>query len=326
MKNNPIIWADYPDVDVIRVEDTYYMVSTTMHFMPGCVILSSYDLINWEVATHVYDALDDTPDQKLEGEKQIYGKGMWAASLRYHNGKFYVCFVANDTHKTYLFTADDINGPWISQEIEGFYHDCSLLFDDDGRTYIVYGNTDIYLTELKEDLSGPKPNGINRIIVKDTEPHYLGYEGSHIYKINGKYYIFFIHMLKGGHGRRTEECYVADSLEGEFIGREVFDDDMGYHNSGVAQGGIVDTPEGKWYSMLFQDHGAVGRIPVIVPLHWKNDFPVFDEKAPEYIEIQSTGPGYEYKPLVGNDDFIYEPDENGKIHLKNSCKWKQSYY
>src|SRR5690606_11758531 len=110
--NNPIIWADYPDPDVIRVDDTYYMVSTTMHMMPGCVILRSYDLIHWETVTYVYDVLDNTPAQRLEGGEQIYGKGMWAATLRYHKGKFYVIFVANDTHKTYLYTAESIEGPW----------------------------------------------------------------------------------------------------------------------------------------------------------------------------------------------------------------------
>lgn len=324
MNNNPIIWADYPDPDVIRIEDTYYMVSTTMHFMPGCVILRSYDLINWEVATHVYDTLDNTPAQKLEGEKQIYGKGMWAASLRYNKGKFYVCFVANDTHKTYLYISSDINGPWKKQEIKGFYHDCSLLFDDDDRIYIIYGNTEIYLTELKEDLSGPKPDGINRIIVREKEEVDLGYEGAHFYKINGKYYVFFIHILKTGHARRTQACFVADSIDGEFVGGEVFDDDMGYYNSGVAQGGIVDTPEGKWYAMLFQDHGAVGRIPVLVPLHFKNDFPVFDKEAPKYIEVPSTRPEYEYKPLVGDDDFIYEPDKNGKVQLKDFWQWNHT--
>jgi Beta-xylosidase len=324
MNNNPIIWADYPDPDVIRVEDTYYMVSTTMHFMPGCVILRSYDLINWEVATYVYDNLDDTPEQKLEGEKHIYGKGMWAASLRYHKGKFYVCFVANDTHKTYLFIADDINGPWSKSEIEGFYHDCSLLFDEDDRIYIIYGNTEIYLTELKKDLSGPKPNGLNRIIVKETEEFYLGYEGAHFYKINGKYYAFFIHMLKSENARRTQACFVADSLDAEFIGGEVFDDDMGYYNSGIAQGGIVDTPDGKWYAMLFQDYGAVGRIPVVVPMHWEKDFPVFDKEAPKYLEIPSTRHEYKYKPLIGDDDFIYELDENGKVNLKGIWQWNHT--
>lgn len=323
MSNNPIIWADYPDLDVIRVEDTYYMVSTTMHFMPGCVILRSYDLINWEIATYVYDTLDDTSNQKLEDEKQIYGKGMWAASLRYHNNKFYVCFVANDTEKTYLYTATEITERWTKQIIEGFYHDCSLLFDDDGKVYIIYGNTDIHLTELKEDLSGPKPNGLDRIIVTETEAHHLGYEGSHLYKINGKYYAFFIHMLKSK-DRRTEACFASNSLDGEFVGGEVFDDDMGYKNSGIAQGGIVDTPDGNWYAMLFQDRGAVGRIPVVVPMHFENDFPVFDKEAPKHIEIKSTRSGYEYSPMFGDDDFIYEPDHNGKVNLKNIWQWNHN--
>ena len=124
---------DYPDLDVIRVDDTYYMISTTMYFMPGAVILRSYDLLNWEILTYVYDELDNTPGQCLEGNEHAYAQGMWAASLRYHNGKFYVCFVANDTHKTYLYQADSVMGPWKKQNIEGVYHDMSLLFDDDGR-------------------------------------------------------------------------------------------------------------------------------------------------------------------------------------------------
>jgi beta-xylosidase len=223
-----------------------------------------------------------------------------------------------------LYTANDINGPWKKQEVEGFYHDCSLLFDDDDRIYIIYGNTEIHLTELKRDLSGPKPGGLNRIIIREKGEYNLGYEGAHFYKINGKYYVFLIHILKSGHARRTQACFAADSIDGEFVGKEVFDDDMGYYNSGIAQGGIVDTPDGKWYAMLFQDHGAVGRIPVIVPLHFENDFLVFEKEAPKYIEIPSTRTGYEYKPLVGNDDFIYEPDENGMVRLKDIWQWNHT--
>ncbi|MEI0740265.1 glycoside hydrolase 43 family protein [Paenibacillus sp. JTLBN-2024] len=213
MYPNPMIWADFPDLDVIRVEDTYYMVSTTMHMMPGCVILRSYDLIHWEVASYVYDVLDNTPAQRLEDGQHIYGQGMWAPTLRYHKGKFYVIFVANDTRRTYLYTADSVSGPWAKQYIEGFYHDCSLLFDDDGRTYLIYGNAEIHLTELKEDLSGPKPGGLNRIIVKESEPYHLGYEGAHFYKIDGRYYAFFIHISKAA-GRRTQACFAADSRKG----------------------------------------------------------------------------------------------------------------
>ncbi|MBP5608989.1 MAG: glycoside hydrolase 43 family protein, partial [Lachnospiraceae bacterium] len=304
--DNPLLKMDYPDVDVIRVDDIYYMVSTTMYFMPGCEILRSFDLVHWEHAAYVYERLDSTPAQRMEGEENIYGQGMWAASLRYHNGNFYVIFVANDTHKTYLYRSEKIEGPWEKSEIEGFYHDNSLLFDDDGRIYIVYGNREVYLTELKPDLSGPKEGGINRLIVKDRDDAYLGYEGSHIYKINGKYYIFFIHMPRAS-GRRTEACFVSDSIEGEFTGCDVMSDDRGYCKSGVAQGGIVDTPDGKWYAILFQDSGAVGRIPVLIPVCWNEDcdIPVFgnDGIIPDEFEVPDGREGYLYEPLAGSDDF-----------------------
>lgn len=318
LKSNPIINSDFPDMDIIRVDDTYYMVSTTMHFMPGCDILRSYDLMNWEFVTHAYDFLEETDGQCLVKDNCIYGKGMWAPCIRYHKGTFYIVFVANDTQKTYLFKASDIAGPWTKQEIEGFYHDCSLLFDDDERVYIVYGNTTIYLTELKSDLSGPKPGGLHRTIAKDEEKVYLGYEGSHLYKYNGKYYLFCIHMKSYGNVIRSEVCFVADSLEGDFICHTVLEDDMGYRHSGVAQGGIVDTPDGEFYAYMFQDRGAVGRSPVMMPMHFEEGIPMLGEngKIPHTISIPSTRPDYVYEPLNGDDDFFYQPDEQGVVKLK----------
>lgn len=326
MINNPILRSDFPDPDVIRVDDTYYMVSTTMHFMPGATILRSFDLIHWEIFTYVYDTLDDTPAQKMEDGKSIYGQGMWAASLRHHNGAFYVCFVANDTQKTYLYRAKDIRGPWKKQRIEGFYHDCSLLFDDDERVYIVYGNREIYLTELNRELTAPKAGGLHRMIVRDREGVKLGYEGVHIYKINHRYYLFLIHWLSEGSGRRVEACFSADSLEHEFIGKDVLDDDMGYFNMGVAQGGIVDTPDGEWYAILFQDHGAVGRVPVLVPIRWEDDFPVLGihGKIPAYIETKSARPTHKYEPFISSDDFQYFPDSDGTIHLNAVWQWNHA--
>ena len=313
---NPITKLDYPDPEVIRVGDTYYMVSTTMYFMPGCEILRSYDLVNWEHAAYVYDTLDGTDAQKLEGKENVYGCGMWAASLSYHEGVYYVCFVANDTHKTYIYQSEDIYGPWEKYTLANFYHDNSILFDDDGKVYIVYGNTDIYLKELKFDEAmhltdvGTEPE---KLILSDKNEVYLGYEGSHFYKIGGKYYIFLIHMPKAT-GKRTEAVFVADKPEGPYYGKDVMDDDRGYRNSGVAQGGIVDSPSGKWYGILFQDSGAVGRIPCLMPVTWGKittdegkevDFPVFGEggKIPEEFEIEDLNPGYKYAPLVSSDDF-----------------------
>ena len=299
---NPITGMDYPDPDVIRVGDTYYMISTTMHFFPGAVILKSHDLIRWEICTYLYETLEHTPGEILEGEQTAYGHGMWAASLRYHNGRFYAVFIAHEWPKTFLFTADRIEGPWKKQYIEGIYHDCSLLFDDDGRVYIVYGNRNIRLTELREDLSGPKEGGLDRIIVRDAPGDFLGYEGSHLYKINGKYYLFMIHSLQQ-RWFRTEACFTADSLEGEWTGGDVLASDLDGLNSGTAQGGIVDTPDGRWFSVVFQDHGPAGRIPVLVPVTWNQDgYPVFGPVTKE-ISNTCTRPGWIPQPLYADDDF-----------------------
>lgn len=318
-----IIVSDYPDPDVIRVEDTYYMVSTTMHFMPGCVILRSYNLLDWEFCSYVYDELEKTPGQQLLDGKGIYGKGMWAASLRYHKGLFYVSFVANDTGKTYLYTSKNIQGPWKKSTISGFYHDMSILFDDDDRVFVVHGNTEVRLTEMKPDLSGAKAGGINKVIIKDNRENvWLGYEGSHFYKIDGKYYIFVINMPKGK--MRTESCFVSDKVDGPYECCEVFCSDLGGWNSGTAQGGIVQANDGKWYGIVFQDHGALGRIPVLVPVEFNNGKPVFgiEGKAPAQVTVLDNRPDYKYQPLytsgfLGNDgklsplwqwNHIYNPE------------------
>ncbi len=299
---NPLTGMDYPDPDVIRVGDTYYMISTTMHFFPGAGILRSHDLIHWEICSYIYDTLEHTPGEILEGEETVYGHGMWAASLRYHAGRFYAAFIAHEWPKTFLFTAENIEGPWTRQYIDGVYHDCSLLFDDDGRVYIVYGNRDIRLTELKEDLSGPKEGGLDRIIVRDAPGDFLGYEGSHLYKINGKYVLFLIHSRQR-EWYRTQACFVADDLEGVWAGGEVYYGDLDNLHSGPAQGGIVDTPDGRWFSVVFQDRGAIGRIPVLIPVTWNRfGYPVFGE-AEQDISNLCTRPGWAAQPLYADDDF-----------------------
>lgn len=326
---NPITRTDYPDPDIIRVDDTYYMVSTTMYFFPGGALLRSYDLVNWEIINYIFDELDGTPAEHLERESSIYGRGMWAPTIRYEDGTFFVAFKSASSSKTYLFTTTDILGKWEKHEIAGDYHDCSLLFDDDGRKYIVYGNTTIYITELKEDLSGPKKGGLNRVLIEDDKSKViLGYEGSHIYKINGKYYLFVIHWPNDGFKRRTECCFVSDSLEGEFKGGTVLDDDRNYMNSGVAQGGIVDTPNGKWYAMLFQDSGAVGRVPILVPISFNEDgFPVFGNngKIPERFDVAGNRPYYRYEPLFTTEFFDESASVKDKKHPVLNKQWQWNH-
>lgn len=298
---NPLMKIDIPDPDVICVDNTFYMINTTMHFMPGGEILRSYDLINWEHAAYIFDRIDGTPAQRLEGDLNIYGKGMWAGSLRFHDGMFYAAFSCNDTKKTYIYRSSSVEGTWVRNDIEGFYYDLSLLFDDD-RVFVVHGNTDIYMTELNSDLTAPKEGGISRLIVHDDKAKILGYEGSHIYKIDGRYYLFLIHSLPD-RWMRVEAMFSADSPEGEFTGDDILEASLDDRPDGCAQGGIVEGPAGVWHAVLFRDNGALGRIPVLVNVTRTDGGFVFEEPKRE-ISAVSLRPGYRYRPLVGSDDFM----------------------
>ena len=314
---NPVIFTDMPDPDVIRVNNTYYMISTTMHFMPGGVILRSYNLKDWEICSHLYDKLEDYPAARME-DGTIYGSGMWAGSLRYHNGRFYALHIANDTHRSYLYTSENAEGPWEQTSGSAFYYDPGLFFDDDGTPYVVHGNRHIKITELEKDCLTAKEGGLNKEIICDDDSVRLGHEGSHLYKINGKYYLFTIHWPSGG--MRTECCFVTDKLEGPWKGKEVLSHDMGYCGQGVAQGGLVDTPDGKWYGMLFQDRGAAGRMPILVDVNFENDFPVFGKNGcvSKEIEVFDLNPNYKYASLSDCDSFSY--DEGNPV-LKKVWEW-----
>ena len=313
--NSRITGYDYPDPDVIRVDDVYYMASTTMYYFPGGVILRSRDLINWEIATYIFDSLDDTSAERLEGGENIYGKGMWAPSLRYFEGRFYVAFVSHGQPDTHLFVSENIEGPWEHRRIKGYYHDCSLLFDGQ-KKYIVHGNTKIRITELNDEMTEPLKGGLDKVIVSDDKDKVaLGYEGSHIYKIYGKYVLTLIHWPQNG--MRTQAVFVSDSPEGAYFGKDVLSDDAGFYGQGVAQGGFVDTPDKKWFAVLFQDSGAIGRIPRLVPVELENDFPKFgiDMKAPKEIEINTKK----------HEDTLYSNEypqlENGTLSKKSVWQW-----
>lgn len=285
---NPVIWADFPDPDVIRVGDWFYMVTTSMHTMPGCPIMRSRDLKHWELVGYVFDRLEDNDGHNLADGKGVYGQGSWAPSLRYHEGMFYVAFSCNDTGKFYLYRTDDIErGGWRRTTIPRLFHDPSLLFDE-GRVFVIYGNGDIYITELTPDLTGVREGGLNQLLFSTpTDGIGLRCEGCHAYRIGDTYYLLFIEWPRTGHARRRQVCYRSRRLLGPYERRVILDDDMGYRNHGVAQGAIVDTPHGDWYAILFQDHDAVGRIPHVLPVTWEDGWPVVgvDGKVPEEVVV-----------------------------------------
>lgn len=329
MKNNPILKADYPDPDIIRVGDTYYMLSTTMYFTPGGVILRSYDLVHWEIVSYVFDVLEDTPQQRMEKEQNNYGNGMWAGSLRYHKEQFYVCFGAHGSDCTYIYHAKQIEGPWERISVlDIYFHHPALFFDEDGRNYIISGSGEIWLGELTEDLSSLKPGGTSRIILKDgnREEKYTVYEGIRFYKINGSYYLFVCNWPRENPTRRTQYCFRADSLEGDYVGGMVLCDDRGYFNQGVAHGGLIETLDGKWYAIMHQDHGAVGRIPILVPVVWKDGFPVYGKNGKVVDSVTTTGsrPYYTYEPLYTSDNFQYGLKEEAPCRLKPQWQWNHN--
>lgn len=294
---NPFIWSDVPDLDVIRVGDTYYMVSTTMFFNPGAPIMKSNDLVSWEICNYVYDTLADGDIQNLANGKNDYAHGQWASSLRYHDGTYYVFFGSYGTGKSYIYKTNDIeNGTWTKTELNGMYHDASLFFDDDGRNYLVYGaGGTIKIKELNAEMTGFKSGGVDKELFS-TGLDGLSGEGSHIQKIGDYYYIFLIAWPSNS--GRIELCYRSKDILGNYEGKTILNSD------GAAQGGIVDTPDGKWYGLVFQDHGAVGRIPVLVPVTWQNDWPIMGEngKVPKTITVDGS---YGGTSLAADDDFSY---------------------
>ena len=194
--HNPLIYADVPDASIIRVENTYYMSSTTMHMSPGVPIMKSNDLVNWTLVNYAYDRLDEVDAMNLENGKSTYGRGSWASCLRYHKGVFYVSTFAATTGKTYIYSTKNIEkGPWKKISFEPAYHDHSILFEED-KAYMVWGAGKISIAELKQDLSGIKEETKRVLIENATAPAgdriMLPAEGSQLFKIRGKYYLFNI--------------------------------------------------------------------------------------------------------------------------------------
>jgi len=316
---NPLIWADVPDLAVIRAGDTYYMSSTTMHMSPGLPIMKSRDLVNWRIVGYAYDTLGENDALTLSGGKNAYGAGSWASSLRFHAGTFTVSTFSGTTGRTHVYTAGDIEkGPWKEVSFSPSLHDHSLFFEDDGRVYMIHGGGDLRLTELKPDLSGIKPGGTDRVIVPDASrvagPNVgLPAEGSQMRKINGKYYLSNITWPRGG--MRTQLIFRADRLIGPYEGR------VALQSEGIAQGGLIDTPGGDWYALLFQDHGAVGRTPFLVPVNWEDGWPVMGigGKVPAVLKIPAGEGGM--SGIVASDDFSRSP---GQPALPLAWQWNHN--
>lgn len=287
---NPLFYDEFSDPDLIRVGDDFYLTGTTMHTMPGLPILHSRDLVNWEFLTYAADKLDLGPAYRLEDGKSIYGQGFWAPCFRYHDGTFYIFSNVNGA-TTQLLTAKDPRGPWTRTAMKRTLHDLSVLFNDDGKVYVVWGYQDIHLAQLDASLTDIVP-GTEQIIIPKSDG--MG-EGSHFYKFGQTYFITSAEWngMRMAAARSSSptgpyEVNLAISRDEDFgltRGYRVGGDappfklnppDPTEHGWGsLHQGGLVQTPAGEWWGWSMYDANSVGRLTALSPITWQDGWPYF---------------------------------------------------
>jgi len=319
--STPLVLADVPDPDVVHDGRHYYMVSTTMYFAPSVPVMRSDDLVRWEMAGYTGPVLDDTDALALRHGQHAYGKGSWAASIRFHEGTYYVTVGSLTTDRTYVYATPSIeHGPWTRSVLEGYAHDQSLLLDG-GDAYLVHGSGTIELRRLRREPDGTFAwDGPPTRLVDDADVDLAGglhAEGAHAYRIGDHYYVFMIQWPTGG--RRQQVVWRSTSLTpqsagGTWEGRVVLDQAVpvaGRPGGGVAQGGVVQAPDGQWYAILFQDEGPLGRSPQLARVTWEDGWPVLtlDPAAP-------PSPGE--RSLLVSDDFDDDPTPAGYWSTTNA--------
>lgn len=291
---NPLFYDEFSDPDLIRVGEDYYLTGTTMHSMPGLPVLHSRDLVNWELKGYALTELNLGPEYRLEEGETIYGQGIWAPSFRYHNGTFHI-FANVNGQTTQHFTATDPAGPWTHRAMKRSLHDLSVLFEDDGRAFVVWGYREIRFAQLNETLDDIVP-GTERVLI----PADAGFgEGAHFYKFRGRYYITCSNYDPIGY----MACARADRIEGPYeittiSAAETFGTGNGWRMAGMGwgefgefnlqppqphqmgaiplhQGGIVDTPAGEWWAVSMTDQNSLGRLTGLSPITWQDGWPYF---------------------------------------------------
>ena len=347
---NPLFYDEFSDPDIIRVGDDFYLTGTTMHTMPGLPVLHSKDLVNWEFLGYALDKLDLGPEFRLEHGGSVYGQGIWAPSFRYHAGTFYIFSNVNG-RKTQLFTATNPAGPWQHTELKHSFHDLSVLFDDDGKTYVVWGYEDIHMAQLTDDLKDIVP-GTERVLFAKNAG--MG-EGSHFYKINGKYFI----TSAWWDGRMRLACARADKPDGPYEVNpaisinESFGLAYGYRlrneHAGAPfivnppdttdggrldlhQGGLVQTTTGEWWGFSMMDNNSIGRTTSLSPITWTNGWPYFGlpgnlTRTPRTWVKPNTGHrSPPSAPYQRNDDFSGPKFANvwQWNHVPDDTKWSLS--
>ncbi|KAI0551941.1 glycoside hydrolase family 43 protein [Xylaria curta] len=264
---NPVIYGDFADNDIFRVDDVYYFSASNMHFSPGAPILRSYDLVNWELIGHSVPSLSFGDNYNLAGNQSAYREGTWASTMRYRksNGLWY-WIGCIDFWNTYIYTASSVTGPWKqAASMPGTcYYDCGLLIDDDDTMYVTYGATNVSVAQLSAD-------GLSQVktqqVFNAADVPRNGIEGNRMYKRNGLYYIL------DDDSQGTTIIWKATSPFGPYTHKIILNNiNSPVPNGGTLdQGSLIETQNGDWYFMSFAWAYPSGRLPVLAPITWDDD-------------------------------------------------------
>ncbi|MFA6402791.1 MAG: glycoside hydrolase 43 family protein [Salinivirgaceae bacterium] len=291
---NPVIAADFPDPDVILVGDTYYMVTTTMFVFPGVTILKSNDLVNWEYCSNAVSRFDFSPCYNLDLCNR-YGHGQWASSLKYHNGKFHVLFITLNEGGFHCI-ADKAEGPWEIHHLPRGFYDPGLFYDDDGKIYVAEGYGKISITEVDSNLVAKSETKL--VYTGDIRG---GLEGTHVYKINGYYYLYCTYGGLDG----IQVALRSKSIYGPYEQKIVISDSTPGVTFGIHQGALLQTKTREWWTILFVDMGPLGRFPSLQPVTWVDNWPMVGAEGKGVVTYKKPNVGKEYPKthLPTSDEF-----------------------
>ena len=324
---NPVLYADYSDPDAISVGEDYFMIASSFCNAPGLPVLHSKDLVNWKVVNYI---LPKVPEERYD--KPVHGCGVWAPSIRYHEGTYYVCFPMPD-EGIYMTTTKDPWGEW-SKPVNirpgaGWIDPCPF-WDDDGKAYLVAGvaksrigyKSVLHIVRMQPDGMGIFGDEVK--IFDGNENDQITIEGPKMYKRNGYYYVF---APAGGVKTGWQTVLRSKNPFGPYEYKVVLRQGDSPVN-GPHQGAWVDTVTGEDWFLHFQDVYAAGRITHLQPMHWENDWPIIGINKPgnDYGE-----PVMEYtKPDIGKSNSypVCEPDTSDDFtsdKLGMQWQWNANY-
>ena len=279
---NPVLHADYSDPDAIRVGDTYYMTSSSFNAVPGLPLLTSTDMVNWELVGHALPKL--VPAERYATAR--HGEGVWAPSLRHHDGKFWIFYPDPDVG-IFVTTATDFTGPWSEPRLllpgKGII-DPTPLWDEDGKAYLLHAwarsragfNNVLTLRSMAPDASRLLDTEGKVVIDGNKLPNYRTLEGPKFYKADGYYYVF---APAGGVEEGWQSVFRSRSIAGPYEDRIVMDQGNTAIN-GPHQGAWVRAQDGRDWFLHFQDRKAYGRVVHLNPMRWADGWPVIGEDGP----------------------------------------------